>query len=265
MKFKENLKAVGFSLVEMAVVLLIIALLLGGLLPTLSGQSDLQRINETRKQMEEIKEALIGFALINGRLPCPADSTTPTGQANASGVSAGKEYKNPSTGSPYSCGNITSIGTRSWGVVPWATLGVEETDAWGRRFSYRVSTAFADYTDGAGLNASTVPCALPAPSGVSFQLCSGGNFNVLTKTSGNDIATNVPVLIISHGKNGLGAYTPSGTKISTSGASSDELENSGTLYMDYVSHDATPTFDDLVVWISPNVLFNRMVTASKLP
>jgi hypothetical protein len=33
----------------------------------------------------------------------------------------------------------------------------------------------------------------------------------------------------------------------------------------FVSHNPTPTFDDLVIWISPNVLINRMVSAGKLP
>jgi len=31
------------------------------------------------------------------------------------------------------------------------------------------------------------------------------------------------------------------------------------------SHSFTPVFDDLVVWVSPNILFNRMVVAGKLP
>ncbi|HUW25479.1 MAG TPA: prepilin-type N-terminal cleavage/methylation domain-containing protein [Gallionella sp.] len=62
----------GFTLVEMAIVLAIVGLLLGGLIPTLSAQMESQRINETRKQLDEIQQALMGFAIINGRLPCPA-------------------------------------------------------------------------------------------------------------------------------------------------------------------------------------------------
>lgn len=259
---KINLKN-GFTLIELTMVLMIIGLLLAGLIPTLSAQVEAQRINETRKQLEEIKEALIGFAISKGRLPCPADSTTPTGMANASGVYSGTEYKDPLG----FCAKLTGSGnTRAWGVVPWATLGVGETDAWGRRFSYRVTNSFADITDGAAANgASAPPCATSLPaSGVSFQLCSGGNFNVLTKTSGNEIAKYIPILIISHGKNGLGAYMPNGAQIPPA-SSGDELSNSDILYMDYVSHDPTPSFDDLVVWLSPNILFNRMVTAGKLP
>jgi hypothetical protein len=31
-----------------------------------------RRITETRQQLAEIKDALLGFAIIHGRLPCPA-------------------------------------------------------------------------------------------------------------------------------------------------------------------------------------------------
>ena len=66
----------GFSLVEMAIVLAIITLLLGGLLPTLSAQRGSQHISETRKQLEEIQQALVGYAIANGRLPCPASTSS---------------------------------------------------------------------------------------------------------------------------------------------------------------------------------------------
>lgn len=52
--YKHYSRPGGFSLVEMAIVLLIVALLLGGLLPTLSSQVDQQRRGEARKQMDEL-------------------------------------------------------------------------------------------------------------------------------------------------------------------------------------------------------------------
>lgn len=241
----------GFSLIEMAIVLFIVALLLGGLLPTVSSQVEQQHRSETRKQQDEIQQALLGYVLTNGRFPCPADGTTPSGQTNAAGISAGAEYKNPATGSPFTCNNTL-------GVLPWATLGVSETDAWGRRFTYSVTSAFADSTDGTG-------CAGPVTIGTSFQLCSSGNLTVLTSFGGTNIAANIPAVIISHGANGLGAYTTSGQKIlPLPAANTDEGENTDT-NTNFVSHDFTPTFDDLVVWISPNILINRMVSAGKLP
>ena len=239
----------GFTLVEMAIVLAIVALLLGSLLPTISSQIEQQHRNETRKQMNEIKEALIGFTLINGRLPCPADGTIATGQAN-SGLEA-----TTGSGSAMTCTSVTS--SAAWGVLPWAALGVSETDAWGRRFTYRVTATFADGADGTG-------CAGTIAAGVSFQLCSIGNLNVLTAaTGGTNIAASIPTVIVSHGTNGLGAYTTTGQQLP--GTTEDESENAENANNNFVSHDFSPTFDDLVIWISPNILASRMVTAGKLP
>jgi type II secretory pathway pseudopilin PulG len=247
----------GFSLIEIAIVLFIVALLLGGLLPTVSSQIEQQRRAETRKQLDEIQQALIGYTVTYGRLPCPADHTTPTGQTNAAGVPAGSEYKNPVTGSPFTCANVAN--NTGWGVLPWATLGVNETDAWGRRFTYRTSSRFADSTDGTGCTGS------PAAIGISFQLCSAGNLTILSSVGGPNISTFIPALIISHGTNGLGAYTPAGLQIQpVPVATIDEGENTDS-DNDFVSHEITSTFDDMVVWISPNILFNRMVAAGKLP
>jgi hypothetical protein len=85
------------------------------------------------------------------------------------------------------------------------------------------------------------------------------------------VADNVPAVILSHGKNGYGAMNgSSNTQISTTGASSHETENSGGTYVGSVvsktrSNASGQEFDDIVVWLSPNVLFNRLITANKLP
>lgn len=244
----KNKNISGFTLVEIAMVLMIIGLLLGGLLPTLSAQMDSQRISKTQKQLNEIKEALTGFAITKGRLPFPACGTIATGQTNA-----GIEL------TPASAVAITC--TTDHAVLPWATLGIDETDAWGRRFTYRVTSDFADDIVSATYGCS--PTTVPTQS--SFALCSNGDLTVLSAASGGtNIATNVPAVIVSHGVNGLGAYQPAGgAKIP--GGSADELENADNDNT-FVSHDQVQNgFDDLIVWISPNILANRMVTAGKLP
>ena len=234
----------GFTLIEMTMVMMIIGLLLTGLIPTLSAQMESRRINETRKQLDEIKESLIGFAIINGRFPCPTNGTALSGDELITG-----------SGLAATCTLSSSNAAR--GVLPWATLGVNETDAWGRRFTYRITANFADGADGTGEAA----CAVTA--GVSFQLCSNANLNVKTTTGGSSVAVNVPAIVVSHGANGLGAY-PVGGGATIGTATGDERENADDDNT-FISKDFSPSYDDLVVWISPNVLFNRMVTADKLP
>ncbi len=228
---RRRIHAMGFSLVEMAVVLVIVSLLLAGLLPMISSQMEQQHRTETRKLMDEIRDALIGYAASQTppRLPCPANPTKATG----------------ATGAGIADCTITAAAGVITGVVPWVTLGTSETDGWGRRFTYAVpASAVGSFTGG-------------------FTLTSTSPINVLASAGGSAIANGTPAVIVSHGVNGNGAYLPTGTQLPDS-ADADELDNSNG-GATFVSHDITPTYDDLVIWISSNTLFNRMVAAGKLP
>jgi len=249
----------GFTLVEVAVALGIIALLLAGALIPLSTQFDVRNVADTQRAMESIREAITGFAQANGRLPCPADGTIAAG-----GTNAGKEL----------CPN-------AFGVVPWATLGVPETDGWGRRFSYWVSPIFADAM---GTTFGCTPAPVPAPTQSSFALCSLGTLTVNTRNESthafNAIGLMLPAVIISHGKNGFGAYTPGGVTLAAP-AGTDEIANANhaSAATTFFSRIPTPSrspcsdaagpsfceFDDIVVMISSNTLIARMVAAGRLP
>ncbi|HCA27895.1 MAG TPA: prepilin-type cleavage/methylation domain-containing protein [Betaproteobacteria bacterium] len=222
--------ASGFTLVEMAIVLLILGLLLGGMLMPLSSQIDQRRVGDTQADLGKIREALIGFAAANGRLPCPAVSA-----AN------GAEQPQP-------CASRQ-------GFIPWATLGVPETDAWGHIYLYNVTPAFA--------SASTL------------SLTSKGDMTVKTRDSSGslvDEATEIPVVALSLGPDGYGATSRQGVaQPAVPPGNTDEAANvsGATTFVDRVAtaNTAAPGggFDDLVAWISPNVLFSRMIAAGRLP
>ena len=262
----------GFTLAELAVALVIVGLLLAGALAPLATQIEVRNISDTQRTMDQIKEAIIGFSQANGRLPCPADGTIAAG-----GVGAGTEQ--------YAANTCTGASaTTAFGVIPWATLGVPETDAWGRRFSYFVSLVFADAITAATYGVGCVPTPTPAQS--SFALCSLGSLTVNTRSDSTHAATALglvlPAVFISHGKNGYGAYTPGGTTLSAPAAGTDEGANAthtngaNTFY----SRNPTPSasgcsdttlgspfceFDDIVTIISSNTLIARMVNAGRLP
>ncbi len=107
----------GFTLVEMAIVMLILGLLLGGLLMPLSEQVNYKRYSETEQILKEVREAMMGFALTQQRLPCP--DTTGNGVENHPCITPNVE-----------------------GAVPWVTLGVGRSDAWQRPIRYRVDADF---------------------------------------------------------------------------------------------------------------------------
>jgi prepilin-type N-terminal cleavage/methylation domain-containing protein len=253
----------GFTLVEVAMVLFIITLLLGGLVPTITAQLDQQRTRETLKRMDDIQQALLGFAMVNGRLPCPAVPTIATGAANAGVEAMNGNFCACAAGGPVALwGGAACSLTSATGVLPWVTLGLKETDAWDHRFTYRVTTYFADKIGAAGSPWGTGCTPSPVPTASSFALCSPGVPYVISTAAGTAVATDVPALFLSHGKNGYGAYTSTGSKLAN--GSADEINNSNG-DNEFVSHTITSNFDDLVAWISPSILSNRMVTAGKLP
>lgn len=219
----------GFTLVELAVVLAIFGLLLGMFVIPLSTQLDQQRFGEAERQLAAVREALIGYAIANGRLPCPANPAIATGTAGA-----GTENKPGAA-----C-------AAAEGVVPWTTLGVPETDAWDRRLTYRVTLAFADDA-AAGMQATLL-------------ITDAGNINVTDGAA--NIATAVAAVVVSHGKNGFGAFRTDGTQIG--GAAGNELENADNDAI-FVSQIPGPNFDDMVGWVSANVLKSRLVAANRLP
>jgi prepilin-type N-terminal cleavage/methylation domain-containing protein len=267
----------GFTLAELAIVVLVIALLLGGLTLTLSTQTELRRIEDTQRTLDLAKEALIGFAITRGRLPCPANPAIATGAANA-----GVEQL-PAGAPPQLCAS-------QFGVLPWVTLGVPETDAWGRRLSYRVFNDFAD-TDNVTVGPLGAPGCLAAPGAFdatkpSFQLCSIGNLQVQTRNPADrslqNLSLDLGAVIVSHGANGFGGRAPDGTLLAappgldeqananipagTTAFRSRELTRPPAGACDDTAA-GTPAceFDDLVVWVPTVVLMNRMVASGKLP
>lgn len=232
--------AAGFSLVEMAIVMVIFALLAGGLMMTLTTQQEIQRLSEVRRQLADIREALIGYAVANGRLPPPADPAIASGTGGAGVLDEG----------------------RTTGVLPWATLGLPETDPWGQRFTYRVHPGFADPVSLTVLPPSCNPASAtpPPPAQASFALCSQGNIDITD--SAVNIATELPAVVISHGRNGFGGYRSNG--LQAAGALGDEAENADN-DTNFVSRTHSPDFDDEVVWVPLPILMSRMITAGRLP
>ena len=236
----------GFTLVEMAIVLMIVGLLLGGLLVPLSAQMEQRNITETRKQLDEIQQALIGFAIINGRLPCPANPAANTGVEDPFGGST----------SAIPCAHPYD------GYIPASTLGLSGmnssgfvVDSWGNPIRYAVTKwSNNTFTTPNGMTLAGISNLLPT----SLLVCSTAPMPASPGTScnaGTSLTSNgVPVVIFSTGKNG-----------GQGSAGADETANIDGINVTFVSHDFTPTFDDLVVWISPNILINRMVAAGKLP
>jgi len=228
----------GFSLVELAIVLVIVALLASGLLVGIAAQRNAAETIDAQRQLENIREALLGYAMANGRLPCPAQANLPNTDTNS-----GKALPPP-------CDT-----TLQHGVLPWKTLGLPETDPWGNRFTYFAGSQFTPLPTGGALASFTLSTGVPPNSTAGLADIEDG--------SGNNIASFVPAVIISHGSRSAGAYQPTGTKLPTSTDPNEARNSSAT--QTFVSRTPSNTFDDLVIWVSPSILKSKMVAAGRLP
>jgi len=258
----------GFTLIEMAIVLIIITLVVGTALAPLGAQIEQRQRAETQKTLDEIKEALIGYALANNALPCPS-------RVNAAGIPDGYAIPNSDPTTPPNpnivCGHDT---TQPYpqiltGYIPWVTLGVNNHDAWGNLIRYAVDIKFTP--------TPPPPPPYPLPA-TPFSLTTAGNITIQSRNTAGALTTissNIPAVVLSLGKNGYGAM--SADYIAQSGvpaSNTDENQNITANSLTYFSRTPAPPgtaaaiggeFDDIVTWISPNILYNRMVAAGKLP
>lgn len=226
----------GFSLVEMAVVLVIMGLLLAMVMTPLRAQRASKAQHQTETTLLEAKQALLGHALIHHYLPCPDTDATPDGWENVKADG--------------SC-------QKDEGVLPWQNLGVTQTDAWGRLWRYRVDASFSNHQ-------------------ILFGFAQAENASSIQVQTETGTATSQPsrptAIVLSHGENGLGGMqVVDDVDIQALGnpISQDELENADgdvNFVEKAVQMGASNnSFDDMLIMLSPKVLIATMVQAQRLP
>jgi len=258
------------------VALFIIALLLGSILVPLQSQVESRNYDQTQRILDQAREALIGYVAAYGYFPCPAS-------AASNGLEAGANH---ATG----FGTCGSLGTNMYhGFLPAATLGFTPVDAsgyavdaWGstldkNRIRYAVSnvsinstancTATAivrPFTAANGMRSASMSCIAAATT--LLYVCNSGAGVVAGTDCGTAVALtkNALVVIWSVGPN---AATTGGTSVDelqnpnpTAGYSGDRIFVSRTK-----SGGTSGEFDDIVTWIAPPTLFNRLIAAGQLP
>ena len=254
--------ASGFSLVELAVVMTIVALLVGGAMATLSSQAEQRNLEETRRRLDAAVEALLGYAIANRRLPCPAISGTTGDEALASGTAA--------TGGPCTTNFSGFLPARTIGLQPIDAQGYA-VDAWNNRIRYAVAATL----DTSAANCATP--ALPAPFTSTLNLktnglrCRPNDIVVCGSASGITGAScntapsvtnqqTVALIVFSTGKNGAFA--------SAYGADEAANLNGDAVFVSRTpsgSDAAAGSYDDIMLWVPVGVLYGRLISAGVLP
>jgi prepilin-type N-terminal cleavage/methylation domain-containing protein len=277
MRIPPNILAKGFSLLELSVVLAIMALLLGGLLTPLAAQRDVAAASETQLRLAEIRDALLGFAIANERLPCPASDSSNGRESfcsSASGTCVPTTVEDtPAVLAHGRCSNWYD------GFVPAVSLGLAPLDAQGylldgwangsaSRIRYAVSSSnnsFA-YTQSSGMKLKGIAALQP-----DLKVCNAGDAvlhagdaGAATCATNTALVSDAVVIVYSLGRSG-----------GSGGTGADERHNpnvtpgSSPGYVPpdpaFVNAAPGPDFDDEMIWLSKHILYNRMVSAAKLP
>ncbi len=243
----------GFTLIEIAVVLLIVGLVTVFGAKLLGSVTEGTRARLTRQNMDTVKLALQAFIARANRLPCPAVETL--GPANAN---YGMEAATPGTCTGTQQIGATTVAFR--GVVPWKSLGMSADnafDGWSNQLTYVVTNSATNLTSStvAGMRGtiyihSTTPVAAGFPG-------TGNQINACSTTAGdNNCNAAAVVLLVSHGKAGAGAFTSSGARVPLP-TSAAEVENTNT-DRSYALAEPGDAFDDIVSAYSPNDMLGAL-------
>lgn len=246
----------GFTLVELAVVLLVVALVATGLSVSLGAHAQARRHEETRRLLEEAREALLGFAVAQARLPCPASA----GSRGEESFAAGGDAVNGR------CSNFHD------GFLPAATLGLAPLDdegylrdAWGtraNRIRYAVHGGTINgvtdpFTRANGLQAATL-AGLGNASHLLFICATGAGVSAAScGPASNQLTRRAAFVLVSLGPDAASAPAPGSD-------ASRNLDGDAV----FVAHEPTAApdpFDDVLAWVPLNVLAARMLAAGRLP
>ena len=197
----------GFSLIELAIVVLLASILLTMGIGAFSAQQASAEYSSTLKKQEYIKDALVSYLRTNRRLPCPETTGLP---GTAPVTMLGREAR--SNGTPpdpaFPCSSYV-------GSLPWLDLGLAKDialDGYGNFFTYYVASAAAD------LDPDWTRTANPGTV-TGFSVGSPGRFAITQNgvttavdTLFNPLPALAVIVLVSHGKNGNGAITEKGTR-----------------------------------------------------
>jgi type II secretory pathway component PulJ len=245
----------GFALLELALALLAIAILAGGLALPLAAQVEMRRQEESRRRLDEAREVILAFAATHARLPCPATET-----------SRGEEsFEGAGDSSNGLCARFHD------GYLPAAALGLSPLDsdgfmrdAWGdsprNRIRYAVYGGAVNgvaqaLTRTNGMQAATLP-ALGAASHYLYVCASGSGAGPAGCGAGaNQLTWRAAFVLLSLGANAARDPAPG----------SDEAKNlDGDA--SFIARDAAADgFDDLVQWTPVHLVVHRLLAAGRLP
>lgn len=241
--YRHKANDLGFTLVELSIVLIIIGVLVSGALSLATSRTSNAQITNTINKIERIEGELSAYVMLNRRLPCPADGTVSGADAEF-----GLEKRDSSDPTDCDAALMPSSSTNiAVGVVPVRSLNLPDSfmmDGWNQRILYVVDVRYVNESDFMSNNTGAIQVLSAASSGV-----------VLTANpTGSAENSGAIYLIMSYGMNSHGAWPFDGgtNRNDTASTDADEIENAhnvtnfNSIDNVFVSHLETANFDDIV-------------------
>ncbi|MCE3255014.1 MAG: hypothetical protein K0R25_508 [Rickettsiaceae bacterium] len=265
----------GFSLIELAIVILIVSILITGSLTVSKTSINVAKNKVTKEKMATIYDALTNFLNANRRLPCPSllnvakggnSGTTTTPNNINYGQEVGTTGGVVGTGV---CSNAivatTNAPNLAYGGVPFLALGLDPDmaeDGFGTKFTYVVDSRFTKAsTSTASTDGFEITKGSPAPADTSTTDLSSADIQGPSGTAllGNK---NAIMVLISHGSNKFRGFNATSTKINADSTVTDENENGCTagsnsdcttptttaFDRDFMAYSTDANFDDFVLY-----------------
>jgi prepilin-type N-terminal cleavage/methylation domain-containing protein len=242
----------GFTLIELLIALVVVTLLASALAVPLAAQLNSRRGDEVRRILDEARDAVLGFAAAQGRLPCPATAASFGQEAFAPGASAAD-------------GNCADFHA---GFLPAAALGLSGLDHQGfRRDPWETEGNRIRYAVFGG-EVNGVAHALTRTHGMQMATLQGlgdAHYLIVCSTgatasgsgcgpAANQLTRKAAFVLLSTGSSGGVAPAPGG----------DEARNLDGDAV-FVARAHGPDFDDFVDWGGILMVVNRLVVAGQLP
>ncbi|PIR32804.1 MAG: hypothetical protein COV36_03680 [Alphaproteobacteria bacterium CG11_big_fil_rev_8_21_14_0_20_44_7] len=251
----------GFSLLELAIALVVLGGIIFSYLLFFDAKNSQTRMIATQTKLEKIEKALRLYYRTNGDLPCPADGSVAESDAafgTADCAGSGTGFVNITADYDSDASNETI----RIGALPTRDLLLPDDyaiDGWNSRFTYAIDSDFTNGSWGGG-------------GGTQY-----GSIKIVDN-SGNTISDPTTAglggavfVVISYGENKVGAWLRQGgtTRIKKTGSTSvhedsnAEVQTNGThdtwdnIFNDDFINDgevAASYFDDIILWNSREMI-----------
>lgn len=236
----------AYTLLELSIVIAIMAVML-----TVAIGISVSTFNNTKRISTEMRlnnayNAIGKFLLINKRLPCPARL-----DLTINDNSYGEEVGNGSGCSGFAGVYQGSNSNHFYGMIPMKSLGLPleySRDEYGSKISFivddRFTRSFQDVPNFANPSFGTVSAYDTA-------------FSVQEKppSAGKVASAGAIMIILSHGKNKLGAFNDNATTQNTAPTDTDELSNAYSANFDnnfVLKSINSEIFDDIMIYKTRN-------------